>query len=233
VAPKSIARTSAIALKDIQKTYKSKGGAATKALAGIDLSVEYGEFVAIMGRSGSGKSSLMHVIGLLDQHFTGDYELDGNNVRRLSSGKLTELRSSKIGFVFQQFSLLQRSNVLQNVLLPTVYSPAKDDQMRALNLIERVGLVPFIEHKSNQLSGGQMQRVAIARALIMNPTILLADEPTGNLDTATAHEIMELFKDINKQGTTVIVITHEDDIAAYADRVVHMNDGRIQKEARR
>jgi putative ABC transport system ATP-binding protein len=214
-------------LKDIHKTYLKGTSAETKALKGLNITVDKGEFVAIMGRSGSGKSSLMNIIGLLDRQFDGEYELNGQDVSKLSSNKQSEIRGQEIGFVFQQFNLLKRTSVLKNVLLPTIYKPGKDDKIRATKVIRKVGLSDRSDHKSNQLSGGQVQRVAIARALINNPTILLADEPTGNLDTNTAHSIMELFQEINRQGTTVIIITHEDDIAAYADRTVHLVDGKI------
>lgn len=218
---------SAIKINNLRKVYGSSGKNPTTALKGINLIVEKGDFVAIMGRSGSGKSSLMHVIGLLDQHFEGQYTLNGTSVRNLSQSQLSDLRSSEIGFVFQQFNLLKRRTVLQNVLLPTVYNPGKDDKKRAIEAISRVGLKSRIDHRTNELSGGQIQRVAIARALMMSPTILLADEPTGNLDTKSGHIIMKLFKEINAQGTTIVLITHDDDIAAYAKRTIRLNDGEI------
>jgi putative ABC transport system ATP-binding protein len=219
-----------IKLQNIQKHYQSSGGVTTSALDGIDLAIPDGEFVAIMGPSGSGKTSLMNIIGLLDQHYEGAYFLDGRDVSKLGNNRTTEMRNSKIGFVFQQFNLLKRTSVLDNVLLPTTYHAGKDDTERALEVIHRVGLSQQLSHMSNQLSGGQMQRVAIARALIMHPSYLLADEPTGNLDSKTAYEIMELFKEINAQGTTIVLITHEEDIAAYASRTVRLKDGKIQKE---
>ena len=221
-----------IEIKNLQKIYNADGKNPTTALREINLSVNKGDFVAIMGRSGSGKSSLMHIIGLLDQHFEGDYLLNGVSVRELSQSKLSDLRSSEIGFVFQQFNLLKRRTVMQNVLLPTVYRPATDDTERAKEAIKRVGLENRISHRTNELSGGQIQRVAVARALMMRPSLLLADEPTGNLDTENTNSIMKLFKEINQQGTTIIVITHEEDIAKYADRTIRILDGNITEEAK-
>lgn len=222
-----------IDIKKLQKVYNADGKNPTTALREINFSVNKGDFVAIMGRSGSGKSSLMHIIGLLDQHFQGDYLLNGVSVRELSQGKLSDLRSSEIGFVFQQFNLLKRRTVLQNVLLPTVYRPNSDDIERAKDAIQRVGLESRINHRTNELSGGQIQRVAIARSLMMKPSLLLADEPTGNLDTKSADSIMKLFKEINRQGTTIILITHEEDIAKYADRTILISDGNITEEEKR
>jgi putative ABC transport system ATP-binding protein len=222
-----------IEIKNLQKIYNADGKNPTTALREINLSVNKGDFVAIMGRSGSGKSSLMHIIGLLDQHFEGDYLLNGVSVRELSQSKLSDLRSSEIGFVFQQFNLLKRRTVMQNVLLPTVYRPATDDTERAKEAIKRVGLENRISHRTNELSGGQIQRVAVARALMMRPSLLLADEPTGNLDTKNTNSIMKLFKEINQQGTTIIVITHEEDIAKYADRTIRLLDGNIIEEVKR
>jgi putative ABC transport system ATP-binding protein len=219
-----------IVLRDIRKVYRTAGAPPTEALRGIDLTIPEGDFVAIMGPSGSGKSSLMHIVGLLDRRFEGTYLLDGHDAGRLSANRQADLRGAKIGFVFQQFNLLPRASVLENVLLPTTYRPGKADRTRALDVIERVGLSTHAAHKSNQLSGGQMQRVAIARALIMGPSLLLADEPTGNLDTKTAGEIMDLFAAINGSGTTVVLITHENDIAARAHRTIRLRDGVIARE---
>lgn len=223
------AKSPVIELKDIKKIYRTSGGVETKALKGIDLSVDAGEFIAIMGASGSGKSSLMSIIGLLDKNFEGVYKLNGEDITKQSDSKLSEVRSDSIGFIFQQFNLLKRTSVLENVLLPTTYKSKPDDMRRALQAIKRVGLEHFIDNHTNQLSGGQMQRVAIARALMMNPAILLADEPTGNLDHKTAHEIMDLFAEINKQGTTIVLITHEDDVALYARRKIELYDGLLKK----
>jgi putative ABC transport system ATP-binding protein len=221
-----------IEIKNLQKIYDPEGKNPTTALRGINLSVNEGEFVAIMGRSGSGKSSFMHIIGLLDQHFEGEYLLNRVSVRELSQSSLSDLRSSEIGFVFQQFNLLKRRTVLQNVLLPTVYKPASDDTERAKEAIKRVGLESRITHRTNELSGGQIQRVAIARALMMKPSLLLADEPTGNLDTKSAGSIMKLFREVNEQGTTIVLITHEEDIARYADRTIRLHDGKIIEEVK-
>ena len=221
-----------IEIKNLQKIYDPEGKNPTTVLRGINLSVNEGEFVAIMGRSGSGKSSFMHIIGLLDQHFEGEYLLNGVSVRELSQSSLSDLRSSEIGFVFQQFNLLKRRTVLQNVLLPTVYKPASDDTERAKEAIKRVGLESRITHRTNELSGGQIQRVAIARALMMKPSLLLADEPTGNLDTKSAGSIMKLFREVNEQGTTIVLITHEEDIARYADRTIRLHDGKIIEEVK-
>ena len=221
-----------IEIKNLQKIYDPEGKNPTTALRGINLSVNEGEFVAIMGRSGSGKSSFMHIIGLLDQHFEGEYLLNRVSVRELSQSSLSDLRSSEIGLVFQQFNLLKRRTVLQNVLLPTVYKPASDDTERAKEAIKRVGLESRITHRTNELSGGQIQRVAIARALMMKPSLLLADEPTGNLDTKSAGSIMKLFREVNEQGTTIVLITHEEDIARYADRTIRLHDGKIIEEVK-
>lgn len=226
-------KQSAIELKNIKKIYSTSGGVETQALKGIDLTINAGDFIAIMGASGSGKSSLMNIIGLLDKNFQGVYKLNGKDIAELSDDDLSELRSESIGFIFQQFNLLKRTSVMDNVLLPTTYNSDPTDEHRALQAIKRVGLERFIDNHTNQLSGGQMQRVAIARALMMSPTILLADEPTGNLDHKTAHEIMELFKEINKQGTTIVLITHEDDIAAYANSKLELYDGLVKKGAKR
>ena len=218
-----------IELKGIRKIYKT-GDEDTAALDGIDLDVKRGEFVAVMGPSGSGKSTLMNVIGLLDRQTAGNYMLAGQDVSRLSGGKRAEIRNSEIGFVFQQFNLLPRTSVRDNVVLPTLYGRDKEAVARANRIIDEVGLRDRVNYRSNQLSGGQVQRVAIARALVMDPSIILADEPTGNLDTKKSHEIMELLKKINDKGATILLITHEASVAAYASRILHIIDGRIERE---
>ncbi|NUT45799.1 MAG: ABC transporter ATP-binding protein [Saccharothrix sp.] len=216
-----------IRMTSVTKTYRAEGGVGTDALRGVDLAVGEGEFVAVMGSSGSGKSSLMNVIGLLDRDFGGEYLLDGADVRRLSASRLADLRGTGIGFVFQHFNLLPRTSVLNNVLLPTGYHRKRADTARAVALLERVGLGRFLDRRANQLSGGQMQRVAIARALVMRPRLILADEPTGNLDSTTAAEIMSLLQELHDEGNTILLITHEHDIADHARRVVTLRDGRI------
>lgn len=215
-----------IEIKNICKDYKT-GDEITHAVRKANISIEKGEFVAIMGPSGSGKSSLMHIVGLLDSPNAGEYLLDGRNVAKLSKKKLAEIRNSEIGFVFQQFNLLPRTTVLDNVLLPSIYGKIENPQQMAEKLIAEVGLEDKIHNKSNQLSGGQIQRVAVARALVMNPSIILADEPTGNLDTKTSKEIMELLQTINKKGATIVLITHEENIAQYAKRVIKLLDGKV------
>lgn len=218
-----------IELKNIKKVYKSEGED-TIALKDIDLSIEKGEFLAIMGPSGSGKSTLMNILGLLDVPTSGTYILNDKNVSRLKERELSAIRNKEIGFVFQQFNLLARTTVFDNVLMPTIYGNIPNPKEKAEALIDMVGLKKWEHHKSNQLSGGQIQRVAIARALMMDPSIILADEPTGNLDTKRSEEIMELFKDINKKGSTIVLITHEEYIARYASRIIHIQDGKIIKE---
>jgi putative ABC transport system ATP-binding protein len=217
---------SVIEMDGITKIYRT-GEEDTLALAGVDLNVEAGDFVAIMGPSGSGKSTLMNIIGLLDTPSTGQYKLKGSDVSGLKKNRQAEIRNSEIGFVFQQFNLLPRTTVMDNVMLPTLYSRVSDAARKARRVIEEVGLTDRMYHKSNQLSGGQIQRVAIARALIMDPSIILADEPTGNLDTTRSHELMELLKGINERGSTIVLITHEQEIAAYARRVIKLRDGKI------
>ncbi|MCL5292222.1 MAG: ABC transporter ATP-binding protein [Actinobacteria bacterium] len=215
-----------IELKDVKKVYRS-GGEDTFALAGVDVVIKEAEFVAIMGPSGSGKSTMMHIMGLLDTPTSGTYLLDGTDVSKIGKRRQAYIRNQEIGFVFQQFNLLARTSVLDNLLLPTIYGPVKNPVERAKQLIETIGLTDKIKNKSNQLSGGQIQRVAIARALIMDPKIIMADEPTGNLDTKTSHEIMGLFRKINEEGATIVLITHEREIAEFADRIIRIRDGQI------
>jgi putative ABC transport system ATP-binding protein len=203
------------------------------ALRDVSLAVDDGEFVAVMGASGSGKSTFMNIIGCLDKPTAGKYLLDAQEVESLSKDKLAAIRNKKIGFVFQSFNLLQRMSAFQNVELPLLYndSPPKDRKIRALSALKSVGLEGREYHRPNQLSGGQQQRVAIARALISNPSLILADEPTGNLDSQTSAELMTLFKNLNKgNGITIVMVTHEPDIAAYADRHVYFKDGKVLKD---
>jgi len=220
-----------IELKNIGKIYKSEGED-THALKSIDLNIKEGEFLAIMGPSGSGKSTLMNILGLLDTPTSGTYILNDQKVSKLKEKQLAKIRNKEIGFVFQQFNLLARTTVLDNVLMPTIYGNIPNPKKKAEELIKMVGLSNWKKHKSNQLSGGQIQRVAIARALMMDPSIILADEPTGNLDTKRSEEIMELFKEINKKGSTIILITHERYLAEYASRIIYIQDGNIVKEER-
>ncbi len=220
-----------IALKDIGKTYKS-GEEKTIALHTINLTIEDGEFVAIMGPSGSGKSTMMHILGLLDTPASGTYLLDGQDVSKLKKNTQADLRNRKIGFVFQQFNLMPRTTVLENLLLPTVYGDLPNRYERAERLLKQVDLADRATHTGAQLSGGQIQRVAVARALMMNPSLILADEPTGNLDTKRSAEIMQLFRSINQRGATVVIITHEPEIAAFADRIITLKDGAITADKR-
>lgn len=217
-----------IQVTHISKIYRTEA-METVALNDISFSITKGEFVAIMGPSGSGKSTLMHILGALDTPTKGSYVLDGENVERLSDDELADIRNRKIGFIFQAFNLLPRTTVLQNVMLPMRYAgvPLEERKKIATKYIDMVGLAHRINHTSNQISGGQQQRVAIARALVMNPAILLADEPTGNIASAQAEEVMAIFQKINKEGHTVVMITHEPDIAAHAKRVISMRDGKI------
>ncbi len=210
------------------------GEVEVRALDGVDLTVAEGEFVAIMGPSGSGKSTLMNILGCLDRPTAGTYALDGHDVSALDADERAEIRNAKIGFVFQNFNLLARTSALENVELPLLYGRdglgANERERRAKQMIARVGLEGREDHHPSQLSGGQQQRVAIARALITDPAILLADEPTGNLDSRTSQDVLAIFQDLNDAGKTVILITHEPDIAAYAKRAVHFRDGRIVED---
>ena len=222
----------AIRLEDVHKTY-DLGEMKVHALRGVSLEIHPGEFVAVMGASGSGKSTLMNILGCLDKPTKGHYFLDGTDVSELSKRQLAKIRSTKIGFVFQQFNLLARTSALENVELPTIYAavPAAERATRARESLERVGLADRTDHFPSQLSGGQQQRVAIARALVNRPTILLADEPTGNLDSRTSVEIMDILQRLNNDhGLTVVLVTHEPDIAQYAKRAMEFRDGKMRRD---
>ena len=223
-----------IVLENIVKTY-SMGDSSFNALDGINLSIEKGSFVAIMGPSGSGKSTMMNIIGCLDRPTSGAYWLDGQQVAELSDDELALVRNEKIGFVFQNFNLLPRMNALHNVALPLIYAgiPLAERLKRAEKALIAVGLGDRIQHKPNEMSGGQQQRVAIARAMVNEPAILMADEPTGNLDTKSGDEVMRLFTAIHEQGRTVILVTHEPEIAAYTERTLVMRDGKIVQDETR
>lgn len=223
-----------IECKDLVKVYKN-GEVETMALKGVSFKVEGGEFVAIIGPSGSGKSTLMHILGALDTPTKGRYLLDGKEVSKMSDDELSDLRKDKIGFVFQSFNLLPRTTVLRNVMLPLLYSgvSGKDREIKAKECLRYAGMEEDkFYNLSNQLSGGQMQRVAIARALINNPSIILADEPTGNLDTRTSHIVMKTFQELNRKGHTIILITHEKEIAGFANRIISIRDGLIESDKR-
>ena len=220
-----------IKLEKIKKDYYSKDKKViTPALRGVDLEIKKGEFLAIMGPSGSGKSTLLYILGLLDRPTSGKYFLEGEDVLKFSDEKLAFLRNKKFGFVFQSFHLLPKISVLENVLLPAYYNqevPLKKAKEKALFLLEKVGLKEKINSKPNELSGGEQQRVAIARALINEPEIIIADEPTGNLDSLSGKKVMEIFSKIHQEGKTIILVTHEEDIASYAQRKVYLKDGKI------
>ncbi len=215
-----------IQLEDVTKLYRM-GSVEVRALHSVDLAIDDGDLVAIMGPSGSGKTTLMNILGCLDVPTSGRYLLDGTDVSTLSDNRLAKIRSRKIGFVFQSFNLVPRTSAVRNVELPLVYAGVRDRRARARSALELVGLGERQKHMPNELSGGQQQRVAIARALINDPTMLLADEPTGNLDTASSVEILKLLGDLNDAGRTVVIITHEEDIARFAKRVVRLRDGCI------
>jgi putative ABC transport system ATP-binding protein len=221
-----------IEISHLKKDYHI-GEVTVHALRGVDLQIKEGEFVAIMGVSGSGKSTMLNILGCLDQPTSGDYYLDGVNVNSMNKDELARMRNKKLGFVFQAYNLLPRTTALENVELPLFYNSkvkSKERMERSVKALEAVGLARRRDHMPNQLSGGQQQRVAIARSLVNDPVLILADEPTGNLDTRTSFEIMELFQDLNDKGRTIIFVTHETDIARFAKRNVLFRDGKIQKE---
>ncbi|HEX3005760.1 MAG TPA: ABC transporter ATP-binding protein [Angustibacter sp.] len=226
-------RSPVIALTGVGKTYGS-GAARVEALRSVDLEIAAGEYVAIMGASGSGKSTLMNLLGCLDVPTTGTYRLDGIDVSALTDGSLAQVRGRRIGFVFQSFNLIPRMSALANVELPMAYARVRagERRARAVEALRRVGLADRADHRPNQLSGGQQQRVAIARALVMAPALLLADEPTGNLDSRSSAEVMTILDQLNAAGRTVVLITHEDDVAAHATRQLRLVDGRVVSDSR-
>src|SRR5690554_1458144 len=223
-----------INIKNITRDFPM-GNSVVKVLKGIDLEIERGEYVALMGPSGSGKSTLMNLLGCLDTPTSGSYELNGKDVSNMSDDELAEIRNKEIGFVFQTFNLLPRTTALENVALPMVYAgiSKKDRTERAKEVLTQVGLADRMDHKPNQLSGGQRQRVAVGRALVNSPSIILADEPTGNLDSKTSVEIMNLFNKIHQAGNTVILVTHEEDIAENAHRIIRLRDGMVESDTKK
>jgi len=218
-----------IQLRGICKSYARPSEGALQVLKNIDLDINDGEYVAIVGPSGSGKSTLMNILGLLDTPDSGEYTLSGEAVAGLSSTKLAKLRNSKIGFVFQQFHLLPRTTAIENVEIPLIYSNADNPEERAVEALKKVGLGERLKHTPEELSGGQQQRVAIARALVNDPDLILADEPTGNLDKASGEDLMDLFEKLNDDGRTIVVITHDENLARRAKRVVRIDDGRLSE----
>ena len=222
-----------IDIRDITKTYHM-GDIEVKALRGVSFTAEKGEFIAVMGPSGSGKSTMMDIMGCLASPSSGEYYLEDEEVSNLSDNRLAEIRNRKIGFVFQSFNLLPRTTALHNVELPLIYggTSRKERRKKAFESLEAVGLADRVDHKSNELSGGQIQRVAIARALVNNPSLIFADEPTGNLDTKSSEEIMSIFERLNDKGSTLVMVTHEPEVAHHAQRIIQLRDGLISKDER-
>jgi putative ABC transport system ATP-binding protein len=229
--PPDVPRDAVIVTRNLQRDY-DMGGEVVHALRGVDVTIRKNEFVAIMGPSGSGKSTLMNLVGCLDSPTGGEYWLNGYRVSELGDDALARIRNKEIGFVFQTFNLLPRATALHNVELPLVYAGlgSRERRTQAEDALDRVGLKDRVQHRPNELSGGQRQRVAIARALVNRPSILLADEPTGNLDSATSEEIIGLFEGLHGEGQTILLVTHEHDIAAHARRQVHLKDGRVERD---
>ena len=218
-------------IKKITKVYKM-GEVLVNALRGVSFHIDKGQFVAIMGPSGSGKSTLMHIIGCLDHPTEGSFIMDGEDISKVNDNKLAEIRNKKIGFVFQQFNLLARTTILYNVEVPLIYAGVNSKKRKKLaeQALENVGLSNRLKHRPNEISGGEIQRAAIARALVNNPLIILADEPTGNLDSKNGEEIMKIFNKLNQEGHTIIMVTHELEVAKYAQRIIHLHDGLIEKD---
>jgi putative ABC transport system ATP-binding protein len=226
--------SSLIDIKDVTKTYQMGAETTVRALDGVSVAIDAGDYVAIMGPSGSGKSTLMNLIGCLDTPSSGSYQLNGREIAAMGDDDLAQIRNKEIGFIFQTFNLLPRADAVQNVELPLVYSglPRRERKERAIKALESVGLGERKHHRPNEMSGGQRQRVAIARALVNAPSILLADEPTGNLDSKTGEEILALMDDLHAKGNTIILVTHEDELAQHAARVIRLRDGKIVSDAR-